>query len=115
MRSPHTTLLATFALGAMAFGGTAMAEPDEGQARSQTDPSAVVADTPPVQARPVPIYRPARVGKPARTVGGGSRGPGVGVPALFVLVPDHVAQTASTQPSRLGFAPAISNPPKKRT
>ncbi len=47
----------------------------------------------------IPIYRPKNVGKPARTVGGGSRGPGDGIPSLYVLVPDHVAQTAEAQPS----------------
>jgi hypothetical protein len=51
----------------------------------------------------LPIYRPPSVGKPAHSVGGGTRGPGDGSPALYVLVPNHVAQTASSQPSLFWF------------
>ena len=55
----------------------------------------------------MPIYRPDAVGKPARTVGGGSRGPGDGFPALYALVPDHVARTASRQPALLWYIDAV--------
>jgi hypothetical protein len=37
--------------------------------------------------------------KPTRTVGGGSRGVGDTAPALYAIVPNHVAQSASKQPS----------------
>lgn len=44
-------------------------------------------------------YKPPKLGKPARTVGGGSRGTSGKVPVLFVVTPDHVGQTTSAQPS----------------
>ena len=44
------------------------------------------------------MYRPPAVGKPARTVGGGSRGSADKIPALYAIVPDHVARTTSRQP-----------------
>ena len=72
----------------------------EKAAASEAQPSQ--ANTPPVSARApalMPLYRPPKVGKPARSVGGGSRGPGDGFPALYALVPSHVGQTASSQPS----------------
>lgn len=49
-----------------------------------------------VSAAP-PVYQLPKVGKPTGRVGGGRRGTG-GLPDLYVLVPDHVGYTASTQP-----------------
>ena len=60
------------------------------------DKSPVVSS---VESKRLPIYQPPKVGTPARTIGGGSRGPGDGIPDLYVLVPAHVGQTASEQPS----------------
>jgi len=79
-------------------------------AEAQTPPQyAQVADrdvapaAPPVEARPsIPprvMYRPPAVGKPVRTVGGGSRGAADKIPSLFAIVPDHVAKTTSAQPT----------------
>ena len=45
------------------------------------------------------VYKPPKLGKPAHTVGGGSRGTSDKVPMLFVVTPDHVGQTTSAQPS----------------
>lgn len=98
MKSLYPTFLFTMAVAAAPFGALS-AEPEPDASKPDSEASVIAAQTPPVQARPAPIYRPSRVGTPARTVGGGSRGPGSGVPALYVLVPDHVAQTASAQPS----------------
>ena len=58
----------------------------------------------------VPVYRPPKLGKPRMTVGGGSRGPGKGFPALYVLVPDHVGQTTSSQPSLFWFVDDVPRP-----
>ncbi len=61
----------------------------------------------------LPIYKPPRVGKPARTVGGGSRGPGDGIPELYVLVPNHVGQTASEQPALFWFIDELPAEPMR--
>jgi hypothetical protein len=61
----------------------------------------------------LPIYQPPKVGKPARTVGGGSRGPGDGIPELYVLVPDHVGQTASEQPSLFWYVDEVPKSPTR--
>ncbi len=55
----------------------------------------------------IPVYRPPKLGKPRMTVGGGSRGPGKGFPALYVIVPDHVGQTTSSQPSLFWFVDEV--------
>lgn len=47
----------------------------------------------------LPVYRPPSIGQPARTVGGGTRGPGDGFPSIYVLVPDHPGRTASARPT----------------
>ena len=45
-----------------------------------------------------PVYRPPARGAPAGRIGGGTRGVAVGV-QVSALVPDHVGQTASEQPT----------------
>ena len=45
-----------------------------------------------------PLYQPPRRGAPGGRVGGGTRGPSLGLPLLYALVPDHVAVTAEEQP-----------------
>ena len=47
------------------------------------------------------------LGKPAHTVGGGSRGTSDKIPALFVVTPDHVGQTASAQPSLFWYVDQV--------
>jgi len=64
---------------------------------------------PPVAGRPL-VYKPPRIGKPAQTVGGGSRGSSDKVPVLFVVVPDHVGQTLSSQPSLFYFIDQVPDP-----
>ena len=102
MRS-FTTILCTVAALCVALPAPA-AEPDaktekskEAAGRQATGDKSVSARPPAKPARP--IYTPPKLGKPARTVGGGSRGTSDKVPALYVLVPEHVGQTASAQPS----------------
>ena len=65
----------------------------------------VAANTTRVAARPV--YQPPKLGKPARTVGGGSRGTRDKVPALFVVAPEHVGQTSSANPSLFWFVDRV--------
>jgi Domain of Unknown Function (DUF928) len=55
-------------------------------------------------------YRPPVVGKPARSVGGGSRGVRDRIPVVYVLVPDHVGQTTSAQPSLFWFIDRVPDP-----
>jgi hypothetical protein len=102
-----TTAALTATLMTLATGAAAAEE----EASASTTPEKTAADEARTQDAPLPqvgarsetgrlpIYKPPRAGKPARTVGGGSRGPGNGIPALYALVPDHVGQTASSQPS----------------
>jgi hypothetical protein len=65
------------------------------------DPQASPQETPAVTAAVpgLPFYKPPQLSKPTRTVGGGSRGVGDTTPALYAIVPNHVAQSASKQPS----------------
>jgi len=67
-------------------------------------------DAPPPAARRPLVYKPPRIGKPAQTVGGGSRGSSDKVPVLFVVVPDHVGQTLSSQPSLFYFIDQVPDP-----
>jgi hypothetical protein len=93
----------------LAFALPVLAEPGEPSASS----GQVGSETPSVDARPprLPIYRPPGVGKPARTVGGGSRGPGDGFSELYVLVPDHVGRTASDQPALFWYIDEVPSAP----
>ena len=111
MKSPGASFIAIVALS-LSVGSAAPRAwaADEAPAVQSEETPAPVAAGPPLAG--MPIYRPEAVGKPARTVGGGSRGPGDGFPALYVLVPDHVAKTASRQPTLLWF---IDDVPKAGT
>jgi hypothetical protein len=60
-----------------------------------------------VSASPPPIYRPPMLSKPTRTVGGGSRGVGDTAPALYAIVPNHVAQSTSNQPSLFWYLDGV--------
>jgi hypothetical protein len=75
--------------------------PAEQAAAEEAEPVSAPA---PVSAAPSAatggvVYKPPKLGKPAQTVGGGSRGTSDKVPVLFVVTPDHVGQTTSAQPS----------------
>lgn len=115
------TLTCAMVFGAFA-SGIAMAGDTESDPRadkaasSKEQPSgqeALAVSSAPTLAGRMPIYRPPKVGKPARSVGGGSRGPGDGFPALYVLVPDHVAQSASDQPSLFWYVSDIPKTPAR--
>jgi len=63
-------------------------------------------DTPPVSARPPApdtalrvLYKPPEIGRPERTVGGGTRGTSDRIPVVFAIAPDHSGRTTSTHPS----------------
>jgi len=73
-----------------------------------SDATPHVSSAPKPAARPV--YQPPKLGKPARTVGGGSRGSQAKVPALFVVAPDHVGQTTSAKPSLFYFIDRVPDP-----
>ncbi|MDH5515163.1 MAG: DUF928 domain-containing protein [Gammaproteobacteria bacterium] len=45
-----------------------------------------------------PIYKPPLRGTPAARVGGGTRGEGDDVPAIYVLAPEHTGLTSQPQP-----------------
>jgi hypothetical protein len=105
-RSTLILLALVFAVPALAI--PALAETEE-PASPQTD---VSAPAPAAASAPrLAIYRPPSVGKPTRTVGGGSRGPGDGVPELYVLVPQHVGRTVSEQPSLFWYVDDVPATP----
>ncbi len=52
---------------------------------------------------PLPVYVPPQRSAPVRRIGGGSRRPGVNVPALYVLAPDHTGLTTKKQPTLYWF------------
>jgi hypothetical protein len=58
-------------------------------------------------AKARPVYQPPKLGKPARTVGGGSRGTTGKVPTLFVVAPEHVGMTTSENPSLFYFVDRV--------
>ena len=112
MRS-FTTVLCTVAalcvaLPAMAAEPDAKTEKSKQAAGSETKAEESVSARPPVHPAPL-VYTPPKLGKPARTVGGGSRGTSDKVPALYVLVPEHVGQTASAQPSLFWYIDRVPN------
>ena len=75
--------------------------PDGAQAELPNEGGTV---TLPVQPRsPRLIYKPPKPGKPARTVGGGSRGSSDRIPKLFAVTPEHVGLTVSERPSLFWF------------
>jgi hypothetical protein len=76
-----------------------------------SDATPQVSSAPPASVRAArPVYQPPKLGKPARTVGGGSRGSKDKVPALFVVAPEHVGQTASARPSLFYFIDRVPDP-----
>ena len=86
------------------------AEADATLQEGDADTTPSVASAPRVR---LPVYQPPRVGKPARTIGGGSRGPGDGYPELYVLVPAHVAQTTLEQPSLFWYVDEVPKFPMR--
>jgi hypothetical protein len=52
----------------------------------------------PAVAAAAPLYKLPKVGKPTGRVGGGRRGAGSELPAVYALVPDHVGYTTQRQP-----------------
>ena len=83
--------------------------PAEQAAAEETEPASAPAQvsSPPPAATGGVVYKPPQFGKPAQTVGGGSRGTTEKVPALFVVTPDHVGQTSSAQPSLFWFVDQV--------
>ena len=57
------------------------------------------------------VYKPPARGKPRTRVGGGVRG-GENAPSLQVLVPEHIGQTLSDQPSLFWY---VDGPPPENT
>jgi hypothetical protein len=95
--------------------GTASEKPDVSSApetagAEKKAPSETKAPGP-VGARPLVLYRPPKVGKPAESVGGGTRGRTDLAPVVFALVPDHVGRTSSSQPSLFWFVDRQLEPP----
>jgi hypothetical protein len=80
--------------------------PEAGEARPAVGPPAEIV--PPAVSAARPVYQLPKVGKPRGRIGGGRRGP-IGAEAeLHALVPDHVGQTASAQPSLYWY---LAEPP----
>jgi hypothetical protein len=118
----------TFVLTAQS--GTAS---EEDKSESATVRPAVSADssarvtapatpTPPTTTAPttkpnpsVPVYVPPRRGQPRARVGGGVRGPAMGLPTVRALVPDHVAHTARSQPALLWYIDRLPSGPATLT
>ena len=66
-------------------------------------PVPVLAQSSNAKAAAAPTYTPPSRGAPSRRVGGSSRGTAGSLPAVTVLVPDHVALTTSEQPTLYWF------------
>jgi hypothetical protein len=97
--------------------GVSAAEPKQDDAKSESAPAEKTAaeETRPVSAAPPAaggpvVYQPPKLGKPARTVGGGSRGSSDKVPALYVLAPEHVGRTTSADPSLYWYIDRVPDP-----
>ena len=82
---------------ALAVASPAALAAEEGS--SGTPPVATAASPPDATKVSPPVYRLPKVGKPRGRIGGGRRGPIAGVAEVRALVPDHVGQTTSPQPS----------------
>ena len=106
---PWFTILALALPSGAEESDAAKPKPDDSTKQVETvqAPNAAPGTVEPVDAPPPPErkleYRPPGVGKPARSVGGGSRGVRDRIPLVYVLVPDHVGQTRSAQPSLFWF------------
>jgi hypothetical protein len=70
------------------------------------------AEVAPVESAPpgLPVYVPPKRGKPRARIGGGVRGVDHMWPSLFTLVPDHVGQTSSAQPSLFWYVDSLPEP-----
>ena len=94
---------AVLPVGAESPSESDQAEPDQETSTSAntTEKDPKLAEKRAVSAPPpgMPVYKPPMLSKPTRTVGGGSRGVGDTAPAVYAIVPNHVAQSASRQPS----------------
>jgi len=114
MKNLKTAVFASATL--LAALGVSAAEPEQKPEKSDPAPAVQTAaeeaepasapaqvSAPPPAATGGVVYKPPKFGKPAQTVGGGSRGSADKVPALFVVTPDHVGQTSSAQPSLFWF------------
>jgi hypothetical protein len=90
-----------FAIALLAF--TVATAFDSAQAEEEspdaTAPAASANSASGANGAPAPVYRLPKVGKPRGRIGGGRRGPISGVADVRALVPDHVGQTTSAQPS----------------
>ncbi len=117
MKSLKAYILASAALAAAFTVGTVFAAEEKPKAEKTVTKQDGGSPPNDVSARPptshLPIYRPPAMGKPARTVGGGSRGPGDSFPQVYALVPSHVARTSSPQPSLFWFIDDIPAPSSK--
>ena len=82
---------------ALALAPGAAPGAEDGAASAASEP--VSATSSAGKAPSAPVYRLPKVGKPRGRIGGGRRGPIAGVADVHALVPDHVGQTASAQPS----------------
>jgi hypothetical protein len=89
---------AVFPVGA---AGASDGDQDKSTSAGATAGNSKVATDQAVSTPPpgMPMYKPPTMSMPTRTVGGGSRGVGDTAPALYAVVPNHVAQSASKQPS----------------
>ena len=96
MRRPAIWLLALFISASL---GARAAEDPEASGTGQVVGPSPDAAPPAVSAAPPPVYQLPKVGKPRGRIGGGRRGAIGAVAELHALVPDHVGQTASAQPS----------------
>lgn len=83
------------ALGLAAALATSVASAGDAE-QQQQQPSVAAA---------APLYKLPKVGKPTGRVGGGRRGAGSDLPALYALVPDHVGYTTQRQPTLYWFLP----------
>jgi len=110
MKKLRTAVFASATL--LAALGVSAAEPKQTDEKSESAASeqATAEETrpesapAPVSARPPAaaagvVYKPPARGRPARTVGGATRGTSDKMPVLFVVTPDHVGLTTSAQPS----------------
>jgi len=100
--------LTTVTIVSMALMFSVAAGAADEKASDGTSQAANAQKTAKAPARPV--YQPPKLDKPARTVGGGSRGSKDKVPALFVVAPEHVGQTTSESPSLFYFIDRVPDP-----
>ena len=100
--------IALLALG-VGLAPTAADAVDEPQKTAGDEPQKTAGDamqTAAADAAPAPVYRLPKVGKPRGRIGGGRRGPLLGGAEIEALVPDHVGQTTSAQPSHFWYLAA---------